>query len=139
MARTAKSRIRRAIERLGPYASVFLLAVPLAIVEPLKLVAVVIAGSGHWISGTATIVCAYAFSLLVVERLFLIVKPKLLRLPWFAALWHWFVAARGAVLGWLGLNRMQERLAKQPRALKSQVLKSQVLKSQVLKSQVAQR
>lgn len=121
MARRTKSRIRRGIERLGPYASLCVLAVPLAIVEPAKLLALVVAGSGHWMTGTAAIVCAYALSLLVVERLFLIVKPKLLMLPWFAAWWEWFVAARGAVLGWLGLHRMQERLARQPRALESQV------------------
>ena len=33
------------------------------------------------------IVAAYAASLLVVERLFRIVKPKLLMLPWFARSW----------------------------------------------------
>lgn len=118
---TKTSRIRRAIERLGPYASLCLLAVPLAIVEPLKLVALVVAGSGHWITGTVTIVCAYAISLLLVERLFLIVKPKLLRLRWFAALWHWFVAVREGLLGWLGFNRMRRRLARQPAAVRSPV------------------
>lgn len=121
MARYSKtSRIRRAIERLGPYASLCLVAVPLAIVEPLKLVAVVVAGTGHWITGTVAIVCAYALSLLLVERLFLIVKPKLLTLRWFAAFWNWFVGMRGAVLGWFGFNRTRQRLARQPAALKSQ-------------------
>jgi hypothetical protein len=122
MARRTKSRLRRAIERLGPHTSLCLLAVPLAIVEPLKLLALVIVGSGHWITGTAAIVSAYALSLLVIERLFLIVKPKLLTLSWFAACWEWFVATRGAILGWIGLYRMKARLAEQPRALKSQVV-----------------
>jgi hypothetical protein len=97
------------------------LAVPLAIVEPLKLVAVVVAGSGHWITGTVAIVCAYAISLLLVERLFGIVKPKLLTLRWFAASWHWFVAARGGLLGWFGLNRVRRRPAGQPAAVRSPV------------------
>ena len=34
------------------------------------------------------IVACYAFSLLVVERLFKIVKPKLLTISWFAKLWN---------------------------------------------------
>ncbi len=120
MARQTKTPpVRRAIERLSPYASLCLVAVPLAIVEPLKLVAVVVAGGGHWITGTVTIMCAYALSLLLVERLFLIVKPKLLTLRWFAVLWNWFVAVRGTVLGWLGFNRMRGRLERQPVALKS--------------------
>ena len=41
------------------------------------------------------IVVAYAVSLLLVERLFMIVKPKLLTLHWFVRLWDWFVALRG--------------------------------------------
>jgi hypothetical protein len=89
------SNARRFVEGLGPYQSLTLLLVPTAIVEPLKLVAVAVAGAGHWITGTAMIVIAYAASLLLVERLFAIVKPKLLTLPWFARLWGWFVNCRG--------------------------------------------
>jgi hypothetical protein len=88
-------KVRRFVEGLGPYQSLALLLVPAAIVEPLKLVAVAVAGDGHWITGTAMIVFAYAVSLFVVERLFAIVKPKLLTLPWFARLWAWFETWRG--------------------------------------------
>lgn len=93
--------LRRDIERLGPYQSLALLAIPISVVEPLKIFAIAIAGAGHWAAGTITIVCAYAVSLLLVERLFEIVKPKLLTLPWFARLWNWVVARRDGVLGWL--------------------------------------
>lgn len=93
--------LRRYVERLSPYQSLALLAIPMSLVEPLKIFAVAIAGSGHWVAGTITGVCAYAVSLLLVERLFEIVKPKLLMLPWFARLWNWFVARRDGVLGWL--------------------------------------
>jgi hypothetical protein len=92
-------RLRRYIERLGPYQSLVLLLIPTSLVEPLKLIAVAVAGEGHWITGTVTIVVAYAASLLLVERLFRIVKPKLLTLPWFARLWDWFVAFRGKAGG----------------------------------------
>jgi hypothetical protein len=91
---------RRAVERLGPYQSLMLLAVPLCIVEPLKLVAVAIAGRGHWITGTGMIIAAYAASIFVVERLFLIVKPKLLQLEWFAWAWTRFAALRDRVVDW---------------------------------------
>lgn len=86
--------MKRSIERLGPYQSLSLLAGPLCLVEPFKLVAVFVAGKGHWISGTVMITLAYAASLLVVDRLFVIVKPKLLQLRWFAKLWSWFVIFR---------------------------------------------
>ena len=70
---------RRRIERLGPYPSLFLVAVPLAVVEPLKVAIVFFAGSGHWITGTIAMICAYAVSLFVTHWLFRVVRPKLLR------------------------------------------------------------
>jgi hypothetical protein len=93
----APSAWRRAIEKLGPYQSLALMLVPLSVVEPLKLVAVAVAGEGHWLTGTGMIIVAYAASIFLVERLFEIVKPKLLTLGWFAWLWTWFVALRGRI------------------------------------------
>jgi len=95
-----QSRLVRLIRNLGPYQSLLLLLVPTSVIEPLKFVAVAIAGKGHWITGTAMVIAAYAASLLLVERLFKLVKPKLLTLPWFARLWNWFVALRGRLAGW---------------------------------------
>jgi len=102
------------MQGLGPYTSLVVVVVPLAIVEPLKLIAAVVAGTGHWLTGTITIVCAYLVSLFFVERLFVIAKPKLLTLHWFAAGWNWFVALRGkalALLRWpfLGASRTPRR------------------------------
>ena len=88
----------RSIEKFGPYQSLALLGVPVCVVEPLKLVALAVAGDGHWITGAAMIVTAYAGSLLVVERLFVIVKPRLLTLRWFARLWEWFIALRSKLI-----------------------------------------
>jgi hypothetical protein len=92
---------RRRIERLGPYPSLLLVAVPLAVVEPLKVAIVFFAGSGHWITGTIAMMCAYAVSLFVTHRLFRVVRPKLLRLPWFAAFWTWLSAVRRQVSAWV--------------------------------------
>jgi hypothetical protein len=78
------SRLQSLLQGLGPYQSLLVLAIPTSLIEPLKLAAVAIAGEGHWITGTIVIVCAYAASLFGVERLFRIVKPKLLTLPWFS-------------------------------------------------------
>ena len=89
--------VRRSIERLSPYQSLALMAVPVALIEPLKFVAVAIAGEGHWITGTAMIIAAG--SLFVVERLFRIVKPKLMMLPWFTRLWAVVMMVRNKVIG----------------------------------------
>jgi len=102
--------VRAWIEGLGPYPSLLLLAIPLSIVEPMKFVAVAVAGKGHWITGTGMIVAAYAASLLVIERLFGIVKPKLLLLPWFAWIWVRFVTLRARLLRAVGWERKQPPL-----------------------------
>jgi hypothetical protein len=96
--------LKRRIENLGPYQSLFLLAVPTATVEPLKLVAV--AGEGHWIAGTAMIVTCYLLCLVLVERLFIIVKPKLLTIPWFAKLWTTILNVRTWIAA--SFRRMRE-------------------------------
>jgi hypothetical protein len=101
--------VRAWIEGLRPYPSLLLLAIPLCVVEPMKFIAVAIAGDGHWITGTGMIVTAYAASLLVVERLFGIVKPKLLTLPWFAKAWLRFVTLRARLLRAVGWEKKQPR------------------------------
>jgi hypothetical protein len=92
------ARLRRRVQQLKPYPSLLVLLVPLTLVEPLKMAALLVAGKGHWLSGTAMIVVAYGASLLIVERLFRIVKPKLLMLHWFATTWAIVQRIRGAVI-----------------------------------------
>jgi hypothetical protein len=65
------------------------------------LVAVLVAGDGHFLTGLLFLICAYVVSLVVTERLFVILKPQLLMLPWFAKSWRWFIALRRRGLRWL--------------------------------------
>jgi hypothetical protein len=97
---TALAQIRRRLQKMSPYLSLVLLLVPLLLVEPLKLLALIAVGKGHWLTGTGMILGAYSFSLLLLERLFRAVKPKLMTLSWFARLWTWFTAVRDKVIPW---------------------------------------
>jgi hypothetical protein len=85
------SRARLWFEGFGPYQSLAMVAVPVGLVEPLKLVAVALLGEGHWIAGSGMIAAAYVVCLLPVERLIILFKPKLLKLRWIARLWASFV------------------------------------------------
>jgi hypothetical protein len=51
---------RRRLQKNESVPSLALLFVPLLLVEPLKLVAVFIAGKGHWLTGTGILIGAYA-------------------------------------------------------------------------------
>jgi hypothetical protein len=97
---TVLSGVRRRIQKMGPYPSMALLALPMMLVEPLKIVALFVVGKGHWLTGTGMIIAAYAVSLLFVERLFKVVKPKLMTLSWFAKGWSWFTTIRDKLFPW---------------------------------------
>jgi|SRR5450756_842819 len=90
----APALLRRQLQKLEPYPSLVVMLLPMILVEPLKIVAVCVAGEGHWLTGTGIMIGAYAGSLLVVERLFKIVEPKLMTLGWFASFWIWFTDLR---------------------------------------------
>src|ERR1700686_55104 len=45
--------------------------------------------------------------LLLVERLFRVVKPKLMMLGWFARLWMWFAALRNKVIPWASKTSLE--------------------------------
>jgi hypothetical protein len=87
-------RPRKLATQIGPYTAAVLVLVPLMIVEPLKLVAVWVAGEGQWFTGTVVLLLAYAGSFFVVERLFRWLKPNILRAPALARLWIRFVKLR---------------------------------------------
>ena len=94
------AKLRGAIEALGPYSSLLFLLVPVIVVEPLKIVALEIMHSSRVVFGIVVLLVSEALSLLVVERLFEVVKPKLLRLHWFAVSWGWFTSLRDQLLDW---------------------------------------
>jgi hypothetical protein len=102
-------RWRHFIHRLNPYVALALLAVPIAIVEPLKLIGLFIFGKGHWITGSFVVLFAYAGSLLVLERLFKVVKPKLLSMPWFAAAWKWLMSVLQKTKRWWQSRHQRSR------------------------------
>lgn len=96
---TALLSARRHIRQLGPYQSLALMLLPIMLVEPLKIVALFVAGHGHWLTGTGMLIAAYAISLVVVERLFKVVKFKLMTMNWFTGLWRWLTAIRDRMFG----------------------------------------
>jgi hypothetical protein len=89
---------RQSIRQLHPYYCLLLLAIPVAIVEPLKVAGLVVVGSGHWIDGIAMLASAYVLSFFIVTRLFRIVQPRLLALPWFREGRMWLQRPRHQIL-----------------------------------------
>jgi hypothetical protein len=79
--------IRRAeeqIARLPRPAILALFAVPFAIAEPAKILALVWLAEGSLLSGLLLLAVSYLATFLVVERIYHAGKPKLLTYGWFA-------------------------------------------------------
>ena len=98
---TYLARLRRYLQQMGPYLSVILLTVPFAFAEPVKIVALYVIGKGSWVTGGAMLITAYAISVCIVERLFRVLKSKMMTLRWFAVPWDWFVRIRDKALNWI--------------------------------------
>jgi hypothetical protein len=82
---TFPAALRRNIQQFGPYKSLAVLLVPLVVVEPVKMTGMAFVGLGHWVGGICMIIGGYAAGILVVDRLYRVVKSKLYTMPWCAA------------------------------------------------------
>ncbi|WP_247894310.1 hypothetical protein [Azospirillum sp. B510] len=91
------ARIGRWVAGLGPYPSLILLLVPLALLEPAKPVGAWLFATGRPLAGAAVIAGAELIKITLVERLFHVAKPKLLSIGWFA----WGYARVTAWLAWV--------------------------------------
>jgi hypothetical protein len=91
-------RTGRWIRSLGPYPSLFLLGIPVIVLEPLKPLGFYVMATGHPVQGFAILAGAEVAKIVVVERLFRISRDKLLTIRWFA--WGYRL-----VTGWLARLR----------------------------------
>jgi len=77
-------KIARAIGSLGPYTTLALFVVPLAVLEPAKPVGLYLIAERHYVHGVMVIAVAELLKIALVERIYHIGKPKLMTIPLFA-------------------------------------------------------
>jgi len=82
-----------AIAGLPPYGALAVLALPTSILIPLKLLAVYLVANGQVLAAGLLFVGAKIASTALIARLFLLTRPALMRIGWFAA-------AYGVVMPW---------------------------------------
>ena len=76
--------VERWIAGLPPYGALVTLAVPSAILIPAKLLGVYLLATGHFVTAVAVIICAKLASTALIARIFLLTKPALMQIAWFA-------------------------------------------------------
>jgi hypothetical protein len=79
------------IAGLPPYGALLVLGVPSAILIPAKLLGVFLLATGHIVSATIVIVAAKLASTALIARIFLLTKPALMQIEWFARTYEIFV------------------------------------------------
>lgn len=90
--------IERRIATLPPYAALAVFALPSLLLLPVKLVALWLIGQGQAMLGTLVIVTAKIAGTAIVARLFVLTRPALMRLAWFAALYTRWVVWKDTLL-----------------------------------------
>jgi len=84
--------IERRIAALPPYAALAVFALPSLLLLPVKLVALWLIGQGQAMLGALVIVVAKIAGTAIVARLFVLTRPALMRLAWFARIYtRWIV------------------------------------------------
>jgi hypothetical protein len=91
-------RAEAAIAGLPPYAVLVILAVPVAAVEPLKLLALVWMASGRVVPGVGLMILAYAGSFLLIDRIYHAGREKLFEIAWFRRVMTFVDRIRRAIL-----------------------------------------
>ena len=87
-------RLEAWICSLGPRAALALFVLPALMLFPVKLLALWAMTHGHALLGLLVIVLAKLAGAAAVARIFLLTRPVLLTIVWFARLLHWFLALK---------------------------------------------
>lgn len=82
-----KARIAAALERLPPWPTLLVFAIPVLVILPFKLAGLWLIAQGHPLLGIAMFFGAKITGLAVTAFLFDTCKPKLMQLGWFARLY----------------------------------------------------
>lgn len=91
------ARIELFIAGLPPYGALVALAVPTSLLVPLKFLAVFLLANGHLISAGALFIFAKIASTALIARIFILTKPALMQIGWFAAAHDWLVPWQDAL------------------------------------------
>ena len=91
-------QIEGLITRLPPYAALGFFLLPTLLLLPIKLAALALIARGQPVLGALVIVAAKVVGTAIVARLFILTRPALLQLPWFARLYLRWVGWKAALL-----------------------------------------
>ena len=105
------------VRRLPPYPALCVFALPVLLLLPVKLLALMAIASGYPVSGIAGFVLAKLGGAVIVTRIYTLTLPALLSLPWFARWHNRFVIVKDRWIGRLRASHVYRRVGHLARRL----------------------
>ena len=94
-------RIERWISELPPYGALVMLVLPGLLLLPVKILALWLIGKGRAIYGISVILIAKVVGTALVARIYQLIHPALMQLPWFAPLHARWTVWKEGLLAWV--------------------------------------
>ncbi len=91
---TFKIRLARLVERLPPWATLFVFLVPFIAMLPLKFLEVYFLATRNWLGAAGVILFVKLVGLGITAFIFDVTRDKLLQMAWFHRMYDWFLWAR---------------------------------------------
>ena len=91
------ARIEAWIAGLPPYGALVVFGMPATLLLPVKLAALYFLAHGEPVRATLVLIAAKLVGTALVARIFLLTKPTLMQLDWFARAYHRFIPWRDAI------------------------------------------
>ncbi len=89
-----KVTLARLIDRLPPWAVLFVFAIPFIVMAPLKFLEVYFLATRNWLGAVSVIVLIKLLGLGLTAFIFEVTREKLLEMAWFRRMYDWFLWAR---------------------------------------------
>lgn len=91
------ARAEQRIASLPPYPSLVVFVLPGAVLFPVKIGALALLAGGHVIKAGLLLAAAKVASTALVARIFMLTRPQLMQIGWFARAYGWFVPWKEAL------------------------------------------
>jgi hypothetical protein len=89
-----KTRLARLVERLPPWATLFVFLVPFIAMLPLKFLEVYFLATRNWLGAAGVILFVKLVGLGITAFIFDVTRDKLLQMAWFKRMYEWVIGLR---------------------------------------------
>jgi hypothetical protein len=89
-----KVTLARLIDRMPPWAALFIFVIPFIVMAPLKLLEVYFLATRNWLGAVSVIILIKLVGLGLTAFIFEVTRDKLLQMAWFHRIYEWILWAR---------------------------------------------